>query len=76
MQKKQKAMMTNNYNLLKASTLDKIHFNIPRLEEVLNYGSNDKDSYKIWIKLKEIMNFDETIFPKKLRNFLEIDYNN
>lgn len=75
-EKTKKAMMTNNYNLLKASTLDKIHFNIPRLEEVLNYGSNDKDSYKIWIKLKEIMNFDETIFPKKLRNFLEIDYNN
>ncbi len=72
-EKTKKAMMTNNYNLLKAASLDKIHFNIPRLEEVLNYDSNDKDSYKIWLELKKIESFNETIFPQKLRIFLEIE---
>ena len=66
-------MMTNNYNLLKAASLDKIHFNIPRLEEVLNYDSSDKDSYKIWLELKKMESFNETIFPQKLRIFLEIE---
>jgi putative ATP-dependent endonuclease of the OLD family len=51
---------------------DKIHFNIPKLEAVLNYGSTDKDSLKIWNKIQTINPpYSVNFFPKILEEFLE-----
>lgn len=52
--------------------IDKIHFNIPKLEAVLNYDSNDKDSLKIWNKIQTISPpYSLNFFPQLLEEFLE-----
>ncbi len=66
-----KAMITTNYNLIENAGLDKIHFNIKKLESVIGYDSNDKSSLAIW----ELLNtngfcFDENLFPESLEIFL------
>lgn len=66
------AMITVNWKLINIAEINKIHFNIPKLETVLGYTSNDKDSRKIWEKIKTIsLPFKEALFPQSLKDFLE-----
>ncbi|MFM9472275.1 ATP-dependent nuclease [Flavobacterium psychrophilum] len=68
-----RGMITTNWNLIKSANLNNLHFNIPKLESVLGYESNDKNSLGIWNKLNEFENFEENFMPKKLASFLEFD---
>ena len=68
-----KGMVTTNWKLLKIADFDKIHFNIPKLESVLGYESDNKSSLGIWKKLNEIDQFENTFFANELINFLEIN---
>lgn len=68
-----KAMVTTNWKLLSYSGIDNIHFNVPKLERVLGYESEDKDSLKIWQRLNEIEGFSDNFFPNSLLNFLELN---
>ena len=68
-----KGMVTTNWNLIKEASFKKIHFNIPKLESVLGYDSNDKNSAKIWRVIKETSEFGESIFPENLKEFLELN---
>ncbi len=71
--KTKKAMLTTNWKLIKEAEKDRIHFNIPKLEQVIGYESNDKDSTGIWNIIQCMTEFGEDIFPKELVKFLEID---
>ncbi|WP_250633048.1 ATP-dependent nuclease [Rhodoflexus caldus] len=68
-----KAMITTNWKLLKSAGIDKIHFNIPKLERVLGYQSDDKDSLGILSAVQTFTEYPETFLPAKLREFLELD---
>lgn len=68
-----KGMVTTNWNLLWNAGRERIHFNVPKLEAVLGYHSNDKDSLKIWTRLNQIHEFGPEIFPPALEEFLELD---
>lgn len=72
-EKTKKAMITTNWKLLSEASPTQIHFNIPKLESVIGYTSDDKDSTGIWNRIAEIKDFDETIFPAKLESFLELN---
>ncbi|WP_437372231.1 ATP-dependent nuclease [Maribacter litoralis] len=66
-----KAMITTNYNLIENAGIDKIHFNVKKLESVIGYDSNDKSSLAIWELLNaDTFSFDESLFPGNLENFL------
>jgi hypothetical protein len=70
--KTKRGKLTTNWKLLYNAGEDKIHFNIPKLEAVLNYGSNDKDSLKIWNKIQTISPpYSANFFPEILKDFLE-----
>lgn len=70
--KTKKQKLTVNWKLINSAGIDKIHFNTPKLESVLGYDSEDKDSFKIWNKIKNLkMPFSETFFPQSLQDFLE-----
>lgn len=71
--KTKKSMITTNWKLIKEAEINNIHFNIPRLESVIGYEHNDKDSSKIWETIILKNDFKENIFPKSLKIFLEID---
>ncbi|MBP1312019.1 OLD family endonuclease [Paenibacillus polymyxa] len=66
-------MVTTNWGLIKEASLEKIHFNIPKLEAVIGYESNDKSSLGIWTKLQETSEFGEEIFPTSLKKFVGIE---
>uniref|UniRef100_Q3AQT0 ATP-dependent endonuclease of the OLD family-like protein n=1 Tax=Chlorobium chlorochromatii (strain CaD3) TaxID=340177 RepID=Q3AQT0_CHLCH len=68
-----KAMITTNWKLLNNSGIDKIHFNIPKLERVLGYQSDDKDSLGILNTVQKLIYYTETFLPTKLKEFLELD---
>lgn len=70
--KTKRSMITTNWRLISESSPAKIHFNIPKLESVIGYDSNDKSSVGIWNTLKSTSHFGEEIFPAKLQEFLEI----
>jgi hypothetical protein len=72
-QKTKRGMVTTNWNLIKEASFEKIHFNIPKLESVLGYDSNDKNSAKIWRVIKETAEFGKSIFPENLEDFLELN---
>jgi len=72
-EKTKKAMVTTNWKLINESTPNQIHFNIPRLEDVIGYTKNDKDSFGIWDTINKIDTFSEDLMPQKLIDFLEID---
>lgn len=72
-EKTKKAMMTNNWSLINEAGLDNIHFNVPKLESVIGYSKNDKDSIGVWNAIQRIQDFEEELFPQKLIKFLEID---
>lgn len=69
-----KWMITTNKKLIDVSDWS-IHFNVPKLEKIIWYDSNDKDSLKIFQIISENA-FDyknEKLFPDSLIQFLEID---
>lgn len=69
-----KSMITNNYNLIKAAgDVNKIHFNMPKLEVVIGYTSNDKSSVGIWNEINKDGFSGERLFPQHLLEFLELD---
>ncbi|SUY47667.1 ATP-dependent endonuclease [Clostridium putrefaciens] len=68
-----KAMVTTNWKLITEAGNERIHFNIPKLESVIGYESNDKDSTGIWDIISNESKFSEDIFPEKLYDFLEFD---
>jgi hypothetical protein len=68
-----KGMITTNWKLLNSAGIDKIHFNIPKLERVLGYTSDDKDSLGILNTVQTLTSYPETFLPKKLKEFLEFD---
>lgn len=68
-----KGMVTNNWKLIYTAGDGKIHFNVPKLEKVLGYEYDDKNSVKIWSKLNSIKNFSTEFFSKKLERFLGFD---
>lgn len=70
--KTKKSMITNNWNLINEAGDENIHFNIPRLEEVIGYKNNDKESIEIW-KIINKEPIGEELFPSKLVEFLEFD---
>lgn len=68
-----RGMITTNWNLINTAGIDNIHFNIKKLEDVIDYEHNDKASIKIWDLLNsESFKFDEKLFPKKLEKFIEL----
>ncbi|MDS9470910.1 ATP-dependent endonuclease [Sporosarcina pasteurii] len=68
-----KAMMTTNWRLINEAKLNQLHFNIPKLEKLINYEKGDKDSIGIWNAINRMDNFNEDLFPNELVEFLEID---
>lgn len=68
-----KGIITTNYNLLKNAGIDKIHFNVPKLERIIGYENDDKNSLSIWKCLQEIESFDVDLIPESLASFLELD---
>lgn len=72
-EKTKKSMATTNFKLINEAGIEKIHFNIPKLESVIGYDHDDKDSRRIWNTITNMDVFEESLFPKKLREFLEID---
>ena len=66
-----KGMLTTNWKLTNSARNGKIHFNIKKLETVLGYTSNDKNSVKLWNLLKGKDTFGENVFPENLKEFLE-----
>lgn len=72
-EKTKKAMITTNWKLVRESNNSNIYFNIPKLEYVIGYSANDKDSTGIWNTISSMNTFGEEIFPLKLVRFLETD---
>lgn len=66
-----KAMITNNWNLLRSAESEKIHFNIKKLENVIGYSSYDKNSLGIWniLNTQEFL-ITDNLFPEKLKLFI------
>lgn len=67
----EKGTLTTNWKLINKSITNQIHFNLPKLEAVLGYDSDDKNSLGIWNRLTEIQGFEEDFFPQSLKTFLE-----
>jgi putative ATP-dependent endonuclease of OLD family len=71
-----KAMITNNWNLLKSAESEKIHFNIKKLENVIGYTLDDKNSLAIWnILNSQGFNITDNLFPEKLKLFIGLKSN-
>ncbi|MCK5332597.1 AAA family ATPase [Candidatus Parcubacteria bacterium] len=69
----EKGKITNNWNLINKAGKDRIHFNTPKIEKIIDYDSDDKNSLKIWEKLNDIgFSFNENLFPENLEKFLEL----
>lgn len=66
-----KWILTTNFNIIKAAKENQFHFNISKLEEVIWYKKTDKNSFNIW-KTIQWKDFWESLFPKNLKEFLEI----
>lgn len=67
-----KAMMTTNWRLINNSKSNQIHFNIPKLENLINYDKGDKSSYGIWSAINNMEKINENLFPNELIDFLGI----
>lgn len=68
-----RSMITTNWRLINAAGLDRIHFNVPKLEAVIDYDSDDKSSIGIWKRISEIKEFKEDLLPESLLRFLGIE---
>lgn len=66
-------MITTNWKLLHNAKKNQIHFNISKLEKVIDYNSNDRSSINIWNKLQDMLiwEFGNSLFPESLEEFLE-----
>jgi len=67
----ERGILTTNWKLINKSSPNQLHFNFPKLETVLGYDSDDKDSLRIWQRLNEIEEFENNFLPPSLREFLE-----
>lgn len=69
-----KGMLTTNRNLIESTHLDKLHFNVKKLETVIGYSSDDKSGIKIW-NLLQSSDFviSEDLYPDSLNEFLGIN---
>jgi hypothetical protein len=69
-----KSMITTNKNLIKSAKDDQIHFNVKKLETLINYSSDDKNPIKIWQTIEEkfptVDKIEKGIFPDTLDKFL------
>jgi len=70
-----KGMVKTNWKLIKSAKNDyQIHFNIKKLENLIEYISDNKDPIKIWQamteKYKKPEDIKDDIFPDSLVNFL------
>lgn len=65
-----KSMITVNKALIQNAGKNNIHFNVPKLENVIKYESDDKDAVKIWKHINSITEFSKDFFPENLENFL------
>ncbi|WP_196894138.1 ATP-dependent nuclease [Aureivirga marina] len=69
-----KGMITTNRKLIDMVDENNLHFNIKKLEKVIDYNSDSKNSFAIWNLIKdENFNFDERLFPISLENFIGLD---
>lgn len=68
-----RGLITTNWKIINSTGLDYIHYNIPRLEEVIGYLNNDKDSLKIWRKINEMEEFSIDLLSSNLKKFIELD---
>lgn len=66
-----RGMITTNWKLLNAAGIENIHFNVKKLETVIDYDLNDKSSIGIWNAIREIP-VPPALFPEKLETFLEL----
>src|SRR5699024_10975246 len=71
--KTKRAMITTNWRLLNESIKDQIHFNIPRLEELIGYEKYNKSSLGVWDSVNRMTEVNPKLFPEKLKDFLEIN---
>jgi len=71
--KTEKGIINTNWKLQSNAGIGKIHFNIKKLETVLGYPADDKDSVGIWNILINLPSFSPAFFPDSLRAFLELD---
>lgn len=67
-----KWITTVNWKLINNSQPEKIHFNIPKLEKVLDWDSTTKNSFELWNLLQWKTTFWDDFFPETLINFLEL----
>lgn len=66
-----RAMITTNWNLITSAGLNNIHFNVKKLEAVIGYDKNDKDSLGIWgIINNNEFDVNDRLFPNKLETFI------
>ena len=69
-----KGLITKNFRIGQSTKFDRLHFNTPRLEEVIGYTQNDKSSSAIWMLINVPQwTPPKELFPQHLYNFLEID---
>ena len=69
-----KSMITTNRKLLENTSPEKIHFNVKRLENVIGYPYNDKNSLKIWNHItSDDFVVTDFLYPETLNLFLNID---
>lgn len=69
-----KAMITNNWNLIDITNKSNIHFNVKKLESVIGYTLANKSSIGIWdlLQSKVATDFNEELIPSTLLEFLEL----
>jgi predicted ATP-dependent endonuclease of OLD family len=69
-----KGMVTTNWILINAAGFDNIHFNVKKLESVIGYDKDDKNSLAIWEHLNsDAFELKTDLFPPKLFDFLELN---
>ncbi|HAN10512.1 MAG TPA: OLD family endonuclease [Clostridiales bacterium] len=68
-----KGLLTTNWNLYSQASHNNIHFNVNKLEELVGYKLDDKNSMKIQKKLQDGFEITEKILPEKLYKFLALD---
>lgn len=69
-----KGMLTTNRNLIESTIIDRIHFNVKKLEEVIGYTSDDKSSLKIWNHINNPgFIITDDLFPENLALFVGIN---
>ncbi|MFT5916427.1 MAG: putative ATP-dependent endonuclease of OLD family [Flammeovirgaceae bacterium] len=69
-----KGNISVNWKLISTTTPERLHFNIPDLEGVINYVSRDKNSFKILNLIQSIGTSPvNLLLPTKLKTYLEFD---